>query len=232
MMRQIVSAAVGLCLSAGATLAESEQGVVVELFTSQGCSSCPPADELMGQIADTPGVIGLALHVDYWDYIGWKDTFGQARFTERQKAYAHAMGEKMIYTPQIIVDGAAQVEGNQPAAVAQAISDAVNAQGSISLSLIRNGDQVLINAQSANPLPKPALVQLVKYTDMAVVDIDRGENAGLSMTYHHVVTSWQKVGDWAGTEPLKLSVAAGSGPVVVIIQKAGPSDILAAAQLK
>lgn len=232
MMRQIVSAAVGLCLSAGATLAESEQGVVVELFTSQGCSSCPPADELMGQIADTPGVIGLALHVDYWDYIGWKDTFGQARFTERQKAYAHAMGEKMIYTPQIIVDGAAQVEGNQPAAVAQAISDAVNAQGSISLSLIRNGDQVLINAQSASPLPKPALVQLVKYTDMAVVDIDRGENAGLSMTYHHVVTSWQKVGDWAGTEPLKLSVAAGSGPVVVIIQKAGPSDILAAAQLK
>lgn len=232
MMRQIVSAAVGLCLSAGATLAESEQGVVVELFTSQGCSSCPPADELMGQIADTPGVIGLALHVDYWDYIGWKDTFGQARFTERQKAYAHAMGEKMIYTPQIIVDGAAQVEGNQPAAVAQAISDAVSAQGSISLSLIRNGDQVLINAQSANPLPKPALVQLVKYTDMAVVDIDRGENAGLSMTYHHVVTSWQKVGDWAGTEPLKLSVAAGSGPVVVIIQKAGPSDILAAAQLK
>lgn len=232
MMRQIVSAAVGLCLSAGATLAESEQGVVVELFTSQGCSSCPPADEWLGQIADTPGVIGLALHVDYWDYIGWKDTFGQARFTERQKAYAHAMGEKMIYTPQIIVDGAAQVEGNQPAAVAQAISDAVSAQGSISLSLIRNGDQVLINAQSANPLPKPALVQLVKYTDMAVVDIDRGENAGLSMTYHHVVTSWQKVGDWAGTEPLKLSVAAGSGPVVVIIQKAGPSDILAAAQLK
>lgn len=232
MMRQIVSAAVGLCLSAGATLAESEQGVVVELFTSQGCSSCPPADELLGQIADTPGVIGLALHVDYWDYIGWKDTFGQARFTERQKAYAHAVGEKMIYTPQIIVDGAARVEGNQPAAVAQAISDAAGAQGLISLSLIRNGDQVLINAQSANPLAKPALVQLVKYTDKAVVDIDRGENAGLSVTYHHVVTSWQKVGDWAGTEPLKLSVAAGSGPVVVIIQKAGPSDILAAARLK
>lgn len=231
MMRQIVSTALGLCVSASAALAEVDQGVVVELYTSQGCSSCPPADDLMAKLAETPGVIALALHVDYWDYIGWEDTFAQPGFTERQKAYAHAAGEKMIYTPQMIVGGVARVEGNQPEAVQAAIA-AAQGPGAVKLALAREGGQLVIRAEANPPLAAGATVQVVQYLDESRVDIDRGENAGLSVAYHNVVTSWQTVGDWAGVEPLQLVTEVGAGPVVVIVQSAGPAKILAAARLR
>lgn len=225
----------GLMLCASAALAESEQGVVVELYTSQGCSSCPPADELMAKLAQTPGVIGLSLHVDYWDYIGWTDTFGQASFTQRQKAYAHSAGEKMIYTPQMIVAGGARVAGNQPSEVSAAL--AAVKPGTVALSLKRQGGDLVITASTAQTLASPVVVQLVHYTDNAEVEIDRGENAGLQVVYHNVVTSWQKLGDWSGVEPLQLVTPVGVGPVAVILQArasdgVGPAQIVAAARLK
>ncbi|OYU39256.1 MAG: DUF1223 domain-containing protein [Pseudorhodobacter sp. PARRP1] len=225
----------GLVLCATAAMAESEQGVVVELYTSQGCSSCPPADELMAKLAQTPGVIGLSLHVDYWDYIGWTDTFGQPGFTERQKAYAHAAGEKMIYTPQMIVAGDARVAGNQPSAVAQAL--AAVQPSPVSLSLTRQGDDLVISATAPQPLSNPVAVQLVHYTDRAEVEIAQGENSGLKVAYNNIVTSWQNVGDWPGVAPLQMVTPAGSGPLVVILQAraadgGGPAQIIAAARLK
>ena len=224
-----------LMLCATAALAESDQGVVVELYTSQGCSTCPPADALMAKLAQTPGVIGLSLHVDYWDYIGWTDTFGQASFTERQKAYAHAAGEKMIYTPQMIVAGGARVAGNQPSEVAAAL--AAVQPSPVTLTLARQGGDLVINATAPQPLESPVIVQLVHYTDHAEVAIERGENSGLKVVYNNIVTSWQKVGDWSGLEPLQLVTAAGGGPVVVILQSRapgglGPAQIVAAARLK
>lgn len=224
-----------LMLCATAAMAESEQGVVVELYTSQGCSSCPPADALMAKLVQMPGVIGLALHVDYWDYIGWTDTFGQARFTERQKAYAHAAGEKMIYTPQMIVAGDARVAGNQPGEVAAAL--AAVQPSPVTLTLMRQGADLVIKAAAAQPLAQPLVVQLVHYTDRAEVVIERGENSGLKVAYSNIVTSWQTVGDWAGVAPLQLVTAAGDGPVVVILQTrapdgVGPAQIVAAARLK
>jgi hypothetical protein len=233
MMRQIVGGAMGVWLiAASAALAESEQGVVVELYTSQGCSFCPPADELMAEISDMPGVIGLALHVDYWDYIGWKDTFGQAKFTERQRNYAHASGDKMIYTPQIIVDGGARLVGNEPAAVSRAIAAAAKAARPITLSLAREGGKVVISGTTRQALPAGTTVQVVRYVDQQNVEIERGENAGLTMAYHNIVTSWQKVGDWSGAGPLNMVAEVGSGPVVVLVQSAGPREVLAAARLK
>jgi len=224
-----------MMLCASAALADSEQGVVVELYTSQGCSSCPPADALMAKLAQMPGVIGLSLHVDYWDYIGWADTFGQASFTERQKAYAHASGEKMIYTPQMIVAGVARVAGNQPGEVAAAL--AAVKPSPVTLTLIRQGDDLVINASTTQALANPVVVQLVHYTDHAEVEIKRGENSGLKVVYNNIVTSWQKVGDWSGVEPLQLVTAAGEGPVVVILQVrapdgVGPAQVVAAARLK
>ncbi|MDB5660658.1 MAG: hypothetical protein JWS10_3273 [Cypionkella sp.] len=240
MMRLIFSTfgAVALCASVGmpkTALAESqqgsEQGVVVELYTSQGCVSCPPADELMAKLATTPGVIGLSLHVDYWDYIGWTDTFGQPAFTDRQKAYAKAAGEKMIYTPQMIVAGGARVAGNQPEEVAKAL--AAVKPSPVVLNLTRQGDDLLISASAAQALPGTVSVHLVHYTDQALVDIDRGENAGLKVAYHNIVTSWQTLGTWAGAEPLKMQAPAGEGPVVVLLQAGpGPGQVIAAARLK
>ncbi|GLS87355.1 hypothetical protein GCM10010873_23290 [Cypionkella aquatica] len=236
MMQQIFSGLGALAVSAAVmlpvqALAESEQGVLVELYTSQGCSSCPPADELMAKLATMPGVIGLTLHVDYWDYIGWTDTFGKAQFTERQKAYAHASGEKMIYTPQMIVAGGARVAGNQPDQVAAALAAVPPSQ--VALTLARQGGDLVIKASSAQALAKDVTVQLVHYTDKAMVEIDRGENAGMKVAYHNIVTAWQKVGSWSGAAPLDLVTPAGEGPVVVLLQ-AGPwpGQVIAAARLK
>lgn len=234
-MRQFVSAAFGLCLCASTAFAESTQGVVVELYTSQGCSSCPPADELMGQLVNQPGVIGLTLHVDYWDYIGWTDTFGQAAFTERQKAYAHAAGDKMIYTPQMIVGGVARVEGNNPSAVSGAIASVSGAVPQVDLVLTRQGGQVAIHAVALSPIGAGAKVELVQMTNGTEVAVERGENAGRSLQSHNTVTSWQRIGNWNGVAPLDMVADVGDGPIVVILQRdagQGPSEILAAAHLK
>lgn len=236
MMRQIFSTFGAMALCAAAVMpkqamAESEQGVVVELYTAQGCSSCPPADALMAKIAAMPGVIGLALHVDYWDYIGWEDTFAQPQFTDRQKAYARLAGEKMIYTPQMIVAGGARVAGNKPDEVAAALAGVKPSP--VVLNLARQGGDLVISASATQTLPGAVSVQLVNYTDQVLVDISRGENAGMKVAYHNIVTKWQQVGDWSGAEPLQLVTPAGVGPVVVILQAGpGPGPIIAAARLK
>ena len=232
-MRQIVSAALGLWLCFGySAFAEGKQGVVVELYTSQGCSACPPADDYFATLVQTPGVIALSLHVDYWDYIGWTDTFANPKFTKRQKGYAHAEGSSMIYTPQVIVNGTERVEGNRATKVAKAIGRAQSAVSAVALTVDRQGDTIVIHAQATPPLRRGARIQLVRYTGSALVQIERGENAGRSVTYHNIVTSWDDLGEWAGDKPLNLSAkAAGNAPIVVIIQTEGLSEILAAAQI-
>lgn len=217
---------------AGAAVAQSTSGVVVELFTSQGCAACPPADEFLGKLAQSKGVIALALHVDYWDYIGWADKFAQAGFTDRQKAYARAVGDRMIYTPQMVVGGHDRIEGLTPDQVVNAIGRAMDQPSPVDLTLTRQGDQVVINASSDAPLARPAMVQLVRYDPQATVAIGGGENQGQTVHYTNIVTSWQSLGDWPGHEALTLTAPApGDQPVVVILQEAGPSRIIAAARL-
>ncbi|MDP3959369.1 MAG: DUF1223 domain-containing protein [Pseudorhodobacter sp.] len=236
-MRYIVSAACGLGLAftgpALAQTAASEPVVVVELYTSQGCSSCPPADAYLAMLATDPRVIALALHVDYWDYIGWADSFASPHFTARQKAYASAAGSRTIYTPQMIVAGAERVEGLQPELVSDLISDHLAVPHPVSLSLVRDGDRVQITARAYPPLSRPVRVQLVRYREVETVTIEHGENEGQTMTYRNIVTSWQPLADWSGTAPLILEVEApGAQPVVVIVQEIGPAAILAAARLE
>jgi hypothetical protein len=234
-MRQIVKAACGLWLAvAGAAAAQSvsEPVVVVELYTSQGCSSCPPADEYFALLATDPRVIPLALHVDYWDYIGWEDRFADPRFTDRQKAYALAAGSRTIYTPQMIVEGHERVEGHQPEEVGRLISEHLSRAAPVRLTLTRKGEVVSIQAEASPAPADPLRVQLVRYRPEETVTIEHGENAGRTMTYRNIVTSWQMVGEWTGAEPLHLQAkAAGAEPVVVILQEPGPGAILAAARL-
>ncbi len=233
-MRHIVSAACGLWLCLPLPVAaQSTTGVLVELYTSQGCSSCPPADAFLSELAQADGVIALALHVDYWDYIGWEDAFADPSFTERQKMYARAAGSRMVYTPQMIVGGVDRVEGNTPDAVVRFIGKHLAHPGGVELTVTRNGAQVEIHASAAQPLANGAIVQLVRYLPEAKIEIERGENAGRSMTYHNIVTSWERVGDWQGSAPLDLTAdAPGDQPVVVILQEPGPARVLAAARLK
>jgi hypothetical protein len=230
-MRHFVSAACGLWLAA-ATSAAAEPVVVVELYTSQGCSSCPPADEFVAMLAANPQILPLALHVDYWDYIGWADKFALPQFTDRQRAYAKAIGSRTIYTPQLIIGGQDRIEGFAPDETADQLRRHLEAGQSVRLSVTREGDKLVIRAEADPPLDAPVRVQLVRFKPKETVTIERGENAGKTITYHNIVTSWEGLGDWAGQEPLELEAPfAGDQPGAVIVQTHGPSAILAAARV-
>ncbi len=202
-MRQLVSAVCGLLLTCAAA-PEARAQVVVELFTSQGCSSCPPADEYFAALAADPQVIPLSLHVDYWDYIGWADSFADPRFTDRQKAYARAIGSRTIYTPQFIVGGLDRVEGFDPDETAAHLMRHQSVESPIRLVVERQGDRLVIRAEADPPLTEPVRVQLVRYVPEETVTIERGENAGQTITYRNVVTSWEVVGMWSGLDPLEM----------------------------
>ncbi len=227
-----VLAVIGLTTSAAIAQEGSGRVVVVELYTSQGCSSCPPADKLLGKLAERDDVIPLALHVDYWDYIGWKDEFADPAHTQRQRGYARAWNQRTIYTPQMVVGGLHGVVGNRPMDVATLIQKHAMATPRADVTLSRAGEAVTIEAQALGEIA-PAQVHLVRYTPSAQVDIRRGENAGRKLTYHNIVTEWRTLGAWDGAAPLRLTeTVKGDGPVVVIVQEGTHGLILAAARLR
>ena len=233
MIRQFVGAACLMWLAvAGPALAQTASGTVVELYTSQGCSSCPPADDYLRELASEPGVIALALHVDYWDYIGWADAFADPKFTKRQKAYAKAEGSNTIYTPQMIINGVDRVEGSDPARVDASLRRFQAAGNAVTLQVMRQGANVVIRAQSNPPLANGVQVQLVRFIPKETVSIRTGENAGRIIDYYNIVTSWAVVGQWGGSDDLQLTVPAGGGQgIAVILQAEGPGRIYAAATL-
>ncbi len=210
-----------------------ESPVVVELFTSQGCSSCPPADALLEELAARPDVIALALHVDYWDYIGWKDTLGSPEHTRRQQGYALAAHERMIYTPQFIVGGRVPVGGAHPDELEGQITEQANADAQIALSVsLLEGGRLTISAEPLARLTGPIQIELVRYLPQAVVDITRGENKGRRITYANVVTSWQTLGTWSGRGALSAEAPyTGDEPGVIILQGASFGPIYAAARI-
>jgi len=206
--------------------------VVVELFTSQGCASCPPADAILHDLAGLEGVLPLALHVDYWDYIGWRDTFGSPLFTARQQAYARAAGERMIYTPQMIIGGRDRVLGSDPVAVMAYVSAHAARPVPVALELERIEGGIHIAARSPLPFVRPVAVHLVHFLPEARVEITLGENAGHVLDYVNIVTGWQTLGEWDGAAPLALDVLlTGEEPGAVILQEPGPGAILAAGEL-
>ncbi|NCO87617.1 MAG: DUF1223 domain-containing protein [Rhodobacterales bacterium] len=219
----------GLALAGGGAVAQTSP-VVVELFTSQGCSSCPPADELLHELAAREDVIALALHVDYWDYIGWADAFARPQFTRRQQGYAMIAGAHMVYTPQMVIGGTDHVAGaDRPAVLAQLRRHAA-AVSDVRLDLRREGGALVIAAEAG--AARPMVVQLVRYVPEQTVEIGAGENIGRHISYANIVTSWEVLTLWTGQAPLALRTAtAGDGPVVVIIQAEGPGPVLAAARL-
>jgi len=234
-MRYFGPAALGLCLAAsGITGARAgDKPVLIELYTSQGCSSCPAADAILAGLAGRDDVIALALHVDYWDYIGWPDTFAKPAFTERQKAYARATGAHTIYTPQMIVGGSEQLIGAQPGELVETLAREFQRPDAVTLDLVRNGGDLVIRAEATGKLAEPAVVQVVRYIPEQTVDIEHGENAGRHIEYHNIVTDWDVLGSWDGSAPLDLTVPlSGDQPVVVVVQEAGPGRVLAAERLR
>jgi hypothetical protein len=211
-----------------------ENTVVLELYTSQGCSACPPADALLPKIAELPGVIALALHVDYWDYLGWKDSFGQLQFTKRQKSYARALHYRPLFTPQVVIQGREILVGHREGRIMEALNAYMAEPSPVDLKLSRSSSGLTIELAGRGTIVDGALdVQLVKFLKSAEVEIDSGENEGRTVTYTHIVTDWQTVAHWDGVKPIKLDVAASPDePVAVILQKPGTGPVVTAAQLE
>jgi hypothetical protein len=200
--------AVPASLTAGILIATSvvalgaEPKAVLELFTSQGCSSCPAADKLLGEMMTDPSIIGLSLPIDYWDYLGWKDTLASPGDSARQRAYAHVRGDREVYTPQIVVNGAMHVLGNDQTAIEHMIVQTDQKAGvmSVPVDVTLGGGGLNVKVEAAANVHDAAEVWLCPISSAIEVAVGRGENRGRSITYHNVVRAWRKLGDFTGTE--------------------------------
>jgi hypothetical protein len=167
--------------------------VLVELFTSQGCNSCPPADAYLGDLAKRRDVVALAFHVDYWDYIGWKDPFADAAWTARQRAYARSLGTAQIYTPQMVIDGGRHAVGSDRRAVERLIAEAAKRERpTLELARHAGGLDLRIDGAGAGE------VWIVGYDPRHETKVARGENAGRTLTEFNVVRGLRKVETWPG----------------------------------
>jgi len=190
---------------------------VLELFTSQGCSSCPPADQLLGELAKRPDVIALAYHVDYWNQLGWTDRFSSSDFTKRQRAYAAKMGSPNVYTPQMVVNGAKDVVGSDRAEVMAALAGRRDGQ---TLGLSQAEGKLTIELAAG----EAAEILLVAYAREAETKVARGENAGRSLREYDIVRALRPLGSWDGAAR-RISVDLAGLPadcsdLAVLLQKA------------
>jgi hypothetical protein len=210
--RHIVFAAAAICTASMTPLPASagEPRAVIELFTSQGCSSCPAADKVLGELSRDPTLVTLSLPVDYWDYLGWKDTLALHGHSNRERAYADTRGDREVYTPQVVVNGIMHVLGSDKAAIEQAIAQTRQSAAPLTLPVtiaVADG-KVSVNVPAANGENASAEVWLCPITGKAQVAIERGENRGHTLAYTNVVRRWVKLGDWSGkAETFSLPMA-------------------------
>jgi hypothetical protein len=214
-------------LSPVASLA-AERPVVVELFTSQGCSSCPPANAFLNELSrDRGDVLALAFHVTYWDRLGWKDPFSLPAATQRQDQYGHRFGDGS-YTPEMVVDGAASMVGSDRGDVGSAIENARrNSHTAAAVSVTRNGEQVSIQVDSGSGNAK---VLLIGFDHEHSTPIGRGENSGRTLTEANVVRSIRSVGQWSGSQ-LRISEPFPQGQDVAVVLEAPDGRIIGASRL-
>lgn len=200
---------------------------VVELFTSQGCSSCPPADALLAEMAARDDLLALSCHVDYWDYIGWKDPFARAENTERQRVYARRLGLPYVYTPQIVVQGITQAVGSQRAAVLDAIG-AARREPEIGIAVRRDGAGATV-VPAPTKTDGPVAVTAVEYDREQATDVQRGENGGRRLRHVHVLRAATRIGTWNGeAAEFRVPPPAEGRMQAVILQAEGAGRILGA----
>jgi hypothetical protein len=234
-----LGAAGALLLGAMARDAGAEPRAVIELFTSQGCSSCPAADALLSELKQDPSLVTLTLPIDYWDYLGWKDTLANPRNTARQKAYSHMRGDRDVYTPQAVINGTAQALGSDRAEIERAIADSRSDPATLSalLSVSVADGKVSVSAGKAKRDGVAGEVWLCGVAKSVTVAVARGENSGRKLTYTNVARRWLKLGTWTGapqswTIPADEVTSGDLDSIAVIVQSGSmeqPGPILGAA---
>ena len=230
-----LSASIAMAASGAA---RAEPRAVIELFTSQGCSSCPPADKLLGQLSADPSLVAISLPVDYWDYLGWKDTLGDPRHSARQRAYARSRGDRQVYTPQVVVNGGAHAVGSDKAEVDRALAPgAAGLPVPVKVSVAGLNVTVDVAGKESEGAGEVWIYGVAKAVPVAV---GRGENRGRTVIYHNVARRWLKLGDWPGKPaswnlPLSQISSAGVDEAVVLVQRGtaeGPGAMLGAAMVE
>ncbi len=222
-----------LFLALAPVAARAGELTVVELFTSQGCSSCPPADTFLGELARRDGVLGISFHVDYWDYMGWKDPFADARHTRRQRDYVRRFGLDYVYTPQMVVNGRAQATGSDRSAVLSAIERA-RRHDRVPLRLTRNGIGGVRVAVGRTETDEAADLWLVVLDKQHETAVRRGENGGRTLYNYNVARRLVRIATWDGRD-LETDIAMPAGPsgdtCAVILQSQATGHIIGAAAM-
>jgi hypothetical protein len=225
---------------AQAVATSAQVKAVYELFTSQGCSSCPAADAIQARLAKRDDLIALTFPVDIWDYLGWRDTLARAEFTDRQKAYSKVLGDGMVYTPQAIVSGLTHVNGSNPEGIERAIEKTSKpfATSRVPVKLSAAKGKLLVDVASApsGESVKEATVWLAAIASSVEVPITRGENQGRTIVYTNVVRRLMPIGTWDGTEMMvRLDrtsfMQAGADRCAVLVQQGHGGPIVGAAVL-
>jgi hypothetical protein len=218
-----------LFVAAGAS-AKAEPRAVVELFTSQGCSSCPPADRLLAELRNDSSLVTLTLPIDYWDYLGWKDTLALPGHAARQKAYSHMRSDREIYTPQVVVNGLVQALGSDRGEIESAVAESHRTKNALKVPIrvaIAN-ERLTVTLPDSTGDNTAGEIWLCPASKSVAVGIGRGENRGRTITYTNVVRRWIKLGTWSGksatfTVPLDDIKGSGVDEVAVLLQD-GSSD--------
>ncbi len=232
---------VGPGLAGPGPRSDSHNPAVIELFTSQGCSSCPAADALLGQLAERPGFVALSYSVDYWDYLGWRDTLGSPANSERQRDYAKARGDGRVYTPQAVVDGVTHANGSDEDAIQAAVAAASVrlAQVKVPVSMHGEGDTLVIDVGAAPETSdqRSATIWLAIAKEVEKVVVARGENRGRELSYHHPVRELTPIGMWHGEAvtlrlPLKDLETMGGDCLFALLQVEDSGPILGAAEFE
>lgn len=237
----IVVSSAGRAQSPDSSASQDVTPVLLELFTSQGCSSCPPADKVLNKLRTEPGVITLSFSVDYWNYLGWQDTLSSPENSARQRNYARARGDGRVYTPQVVVDGIMHVNGANEAAVEMAIRTAERRLRDVKvpIAMRKEGESLVVDVEGApeNSDMRRATIWLAVAKDKETVEITRGENRGKKITYSHPVRDVMPVGVWKGKAmslrlPLSDLHAIGGECLVAMLQVEGAGPILGAAMFE
>lgn len=229
--------ALGAGLGLGAALrsahASGPVDVVVELFSSQACSSCAAVDALLAELRAMPGVLTLSFHVDYWDYLGWKDTLASPDFSQRQYGYAKARGDMEVFTPQVIVNGGHQLPGHQREAVLAAIAEARKARWTVPLTISDDGPDLSFAVGASTPAEK-ATLWVMPIQERATAVIEKGELAGREISYSNIVRRLVPAGAWHGeaarfTLPKESLLTGDARSCVALLQRGNLGPVLSCA---
>ncbi len=234
----LVALALGLA-PAALRAGEAEAPVLVELFTSQGCASCPPADEFLGELRNLDDVVALSFHVNYWDYIGWEDPFATEETTQRQRAYGRRLARGQVYTPQIVVDGVTHVVGSNRGAVERSIEMArTDPRPKLDIEVALTADRELRVSLPGAHLEGSAAVWFARYDSERVTRVRKGENAGRTIRNYNIVRDVRRIGTWNGLpHEIRLPASAllsgegGRDGCAIIVQADGHGRVLAVREI-